>query len=120
MKQVTSLFMGALISTVPMSILTTSVALASDAVGENTVIVALGGGQITPYSLVSQGYQGFFKSEGIPSAGRFIAGVRTNRITASSLIEVGVRMGRLPESSLNDDSYRRAVTTVLENTINTN
>lgn len=116
--KLTSLFMGALISTVPLSILTTSVALASDVSGGN--VVALGGREITPYSLVSRAYQGSFKSEGVPSAGGFIAGVRTNRITASSLIEVGVRMGRLPESSLNDDSYRRAVETVLENTINTN
>ncbi len=39
--------------------------------------------QITPFNLVTRGYQGHFINQGIPSSGAFNRAVRTGQITAN-------------------------------------
>ena len=125
MKQIASICLGALIGIAPVTVLTNSAAAQTRTI-ENQQHSSLelayrgDGNEITAYDLVSQAYQGRFEREGIPSAAGFISGVRANRITATRLIEVGVAMGRLSESQLGNESYRRAVKNILDNTINTN
>ncbi|MBE9046201.1 hypothetical protein IQ255_17615 [Pleurocapsales cyanobacterium LEGE 10410] len=70
--------------------------------------------EISPYDLVTAGYQGRFKERGVPSAGRFITAIRTNNITAEDLVKVGIADRRLSEDTLNDESYIRQVDSVLD------
>lgn len=72
---------------------------------------------ITPYALVSSGYQGQLKPQGIPSAAVFERNARSGKLTAIDLIEAGIASGRLPESILEDRSYVQAVGGVLERVV---
>lgn len=72
--------------------------------------------RITPYDLVSRGYQGYFKPQGIPSASVFQRQARSGRLTAVELIQAGITAGRLTEDALEDFSYVQAVKNVLTRT----
>ena len=125
MKQIASICLGTSIAMFPMFVSTlpasAQVGLESNRQHSSHQLAYRGSAnRITPYALVSQSYQGQFQQEGIPSAGAFISSVRKNRITASQLVQVGIDMGRLPDTALSDESYIRAVDNVLEKVINTN
>ncbi|MGF1479644.1 MAG: hypothetical protein ACFB4I_09150 [Cyanophyceae cyanobacterium] len=88
---------------------------ALEAQRSDSVLVARQNSEVTPYSLVSSGYQGFLKSQGIPSASTFITGIKANKVTATSLINAGIAMGRLSENKLDDRTYVIAVSRLLDN-----
>lgn len=70
---------------------------------------------ISPYDLVTAGYQGRFLDQDIPSAGRFISAVRSNKVQAEDLVNVAIARGRLPEETLQDKGYLRNVKFILRN-----
>ena len=82
-------------------------------VSANPITVARRSLEITPYDLVSSGYQGYYESQGIPSAQAFLIGAQTGKVTATNLIEAGIAMGRLAENKLDDQSFVRAVQNIL-------
>lgn len=69
--------------------------------------------RITPYNLVSRGYQGLFKPQGIPSGSVFQRRAQSGKLTAVELIQAGITSGRLTEDALEDFSYVQAVNSVL-------
>ncbi|MEL6501326.1 MAG: hypothetical protein AAFO76_05750 [Cyanobacteria bacterium J06607_15] len=124
MKRITSICLGVSICIASLSIAASTTA-AHELIGKHqhlnpNLIAVRSAATITPYNLVSQAYQGNFRSLGVPSSGGFIAAIRANRINADKLVEIGVAMGRLDESYLTNESYKIAVENVLDNTINTN
>lgn len=70
--------------------------------------------QITPVNLVQLGYQGYFKSQGIPSAGRFIMETASGDISAETLVQSAINQGRLSPDTLNDSAYLHIVQTELD------
>lgn len=94
-------------------IFASSTLLIAPPVSAGEVVAVRKGSRITPYSLVSNGYQGFFKPQGIPSASLFERDARSGKLTAVELIEAGITSGRLSESTLEDRSYVEAVNDVL-------
>lgn len=71
-------------------------------------------GEITPFNLVEESYQGNFKPE-IPSYETFNNAVRTGKIKAIDLVKSAIAAGRLSEAKLNDKGYLGAVQTELDN-----
>lgn len=71
--------------------------------------------QISPFDLVTRGYQGHFVDQDIPAAGRFISAVRANKIKAEDLVKVAIAKRRLPEKTLQDRTYLSHVKTILHN-----
>ena len=71
--------------------------------------------EISPFDLVTAGYQGRFKSQGIPAGGRFVTSLRSNKVTAQDLVETAIASGRLPESAINDSAYLRQVQRTIRN-----
>ena len=71
--------------------------------------------EISPYDLVTASYQGRFSNQGIPSAGRFISAIRSNKIQAQDLVKVAIAQRRLSEETLNDHSYLSHVESILDN-----
>lgn len=71
--------------------------------------------EITPYDLVTAGYQGRLSDRGIPSASRFVLAVRANKIRAEDLVKVAIAKGRLSESTLNDRAYLHHVKSIMSN-----
>jgi len=69
---------------------------------------------ISPFNLVHAGYQGRFINQGIPSAGRFRASVRNNKIEAQDLVKVAVSQRRLSPEILEDKSYISNVQSILD------
>jgi glutamine cyclotransferase len=65
--------------------------------------------EITPFNLVYHGYQGYFKQQGIPSSGAFVAAVRSGKIHASDLVKVAIEQGRLSPETSNNQRYIHAV-----------
>ncbi|MEO1466835.1 MAG: hypothetical protein AAFR89_11550 [Cyanobacteria bacterium J06633_1] len=61
--------------------------------------------KISPINLVKAAYQGRFKTQGIPSSGRFLAAIRGNRIQAEDLAKVAIASGRLESQTLDDEQY---------------
>lgn len=129
MKQAVNICLGALICIAPISIAASPITAGElnsphqhlELGNSRLMTIALRNAKtITPYHLVSQAYQGNFRAAGIPSSGGFIAAIRANRVDADTLVEVGVAMGRLDASYLDNKSYKNAVENVLDNTINTN
>jgi hypothetical protein len=70
--------------------------------------------RITPFSLVINGYQGYFADRGIPSNGAFQWAIHFNRVDAETLIESAIAKGRLSPDTLNDQSYLRKVQLMLD------
>lgn len=71
--------------------------------------------EITPYDLVTASYQGRFLAQGIPAASRFTTAVRNNKITSKDLVKTAIATGRLPETTINDQSYLRQVSNMIDN-----
>ncbi|HAA30997.1 MAG TPA: hypothetical protein DCE56_28960 [Cyanobacteria bacterium UBA8553] len=69
---------------------------------------------VTPFNLVFLAFQGFFEAEGIPSSMSFLSAYRTKQVTAVDLVKIAVKMNRLPQSTLDDQRYIKAVNSQLE------
>ena len=65
--------------------------------------------EITPFNLVTKGYQGYFADQGIPSNAAFITEVKRGRITAEDLVEAAIAKRRLDSGKLNDRAYLKSV-----------
>lgn len=70
--------------------------------------------QITPFNLVQQSYQGFFKAQGIPNHSAFISEVISGNIKAEDLVKIAVDRGRLTPETLSDRSYIYSVQNQLD------
>lgn len=71
--------------------------------------------EITPFDLVTAGYQGRFLDQGIPAGSRFANAVKNQKITAEDLVQTAIAAGRLPETTLNDQGYLRQVRNTIKN-----
>ncbi|MEM8831461.1 MAG: hypothetical protein AAGE96_19175 [Cyanobacteria bacterium P01_G01_bin.19] len=69
--------------------------------------------EITPFNLVSRGYQGSYTGQGIPGYGSFVKAANSGRVTAKDLVEVAIADGRLSPETINDKGYLRNVTSHL-------
>jgi len=69
--------------------------------------------EVTPHSLVFQGYQGRLQSEGIPSYASFRQAVFLGKIDAEDLIRGAIAQGKLDPSMASDESYLREVRSYL-------
>lgn len=70
--------------------------------------------EITPFDLVTGGYQGRFSNQGIPSGGAFLSQIRSNRIEAKDLVQAAIVSNRLKADTLQDAKYLRYVDSLLE------
>ncbi len=70
--------------------------------------------KISPFNLVTGGYQGLFKAQGIPSSASFVMGIRNNKITAEDLVKSAIAQGRLSEDTIDDTSYLNEVQFVMD------
>ena len=70
---------------------------------------------ITPFNLVTGGYQGRFTNQGIPSGGAFISQTRSDRIEAEDLVQAAIASDRLSADTINDAKYLSSVDSLLEN-----
>ena len=71
--------------------------------------------EITPFNLVTGGFQGRFTNQGIPAGGIFLSQIRTNRIEAEDLVKAAIASNRLSEDTLQDRAYLNHVEDLLEN-----
>jgi hypothetical protein len=71
--------------------------------------------ELTPFSLVTNGYQGYFANQGIPSHGRYLSAIKTGKVDAESLVEAAIALGRLAPDKINDSSYLNHVRSNLNN-----
>ena len=71
--------------------------------------------EITPFDLVTRGYQGSFIDQGIPSNAAFNKAVKKGRVTAVDLVEVAIASGRLSPETINNRVYLNNVNTHLSN-----
>lgn len=70
---------------------------------------------ISPFNLITSSYQGRFTSQGIPSNGVLLSGIRSNRIQAEDLVKAAIASNRLNESTLQDRDYLNSVDLLLQN-----
>ena len=82
--------------------------LARNSVASRSII------EITPFNLVTGGFQGRFTNQGIPSGGSFLHQVKTNRLEAEDLVKAAIASNRLSEDTLQDKSYLNHVDNLLE------
>jgi hypothetical protein len=68
---------------------------------------------ITPFELVSLGYQGTYRMQGIPGFSTFISDATSKKITARDLVKAGIITNQLSSETLNDLKYLQAVDFVL-------
>jgi len=61
--------------------------------------------QLSPFSLAHMAYQGWFKREDVPAAGRLIRDYRIGEITALDIAEAAVKTNRLSAETLQDSHY---------------
>lgn len=64
---------------------------------------------LSPRELISLGRHGRFIDQGIPSHSNFGNGIRSGRVTAERLVQSAIDQSRLPENSLGDRKYLKAV-----------
>lgn len=69
--------------------------------------------EVTPNSLVFQGYQGRLKSEGIPGYASFRQAVFLGKVDAETLVKGAISQGKLDPGMANDDSYIKEVQSYL-------
>ena len=69
---------------------------------------------VTPFNLVFLAFQGFFDSEGIPSAGGLDQAYRSGKVTPQTLVRAAISMNRLPANSIDDKSYLERVKSQLD------
>ncbi|OUL22148.1 hypothetical protein BV378_25575 [Nostoc sp. RF31YmG] len=65
--------------------------------------------QLTPFDLVYLAYRGYFRAQDIPSNNSLILAYQLGRISAKDVVQSAVKTNRLPEQTLADKSYLRAV-----------
>ena len=70
--------------------------------------------KITPFALITSAYQGRFKNQGIPSNAVFLTKVRSNQITAETLVEAAIANRRLESDAISDQAYLSHVDSLLE------
>jgi hypothetical protein len=70
---------------------------------------------ITPFELVSRGYQGTYRMQGIPGFSTFLNDASNKKITARDLVKAGVIANQLTSEALNNPKYLQAVDFVLLN-----
>ncbi|MFB2935824.1 hypothetical protein ACE1B6_11280 [Aerosakkonemataceae cyanobacterium BLCC-F154] len=75
---------------------------------------------ISPFDLVSMAYQGFFKNQGVPSAGALINAYALGDVEARDVVNSAVQTDRLPVRALNDRDYIKAVEWQLDSLRNFN
>ena len=90
--------------------LTTSISIDAEASESSSAA----GYSVTPRQLISLARQGRFKAQGIPSHDNFRNAVRTEKVTATELIESAIANNRLPESVRGDREYFDTVTSHLK------
>lgn len=71
--------------------------------------------EIEPFNLVHRAYSGHFSEQGVPGFNRFITACETGNICAEDLVKTAIEQGRLPQDTLNDESYLQAVEFQLQN-----
>lgn len=64
---------------------------------------------ITPFSLVTQAYRGYFKEQGIPGYQRFVSAYQNGQIDAKTLVKSAIAANQLSEEALTDQGYINAV-----------
>ena len=64
---------------------------------------------LSPRKLLSLARHGRFVDQGIPSHNNLGNGIRSGRVTAERLVQSAVAQRRLPESSLSDRKFMKAV-----------
>ena len=64
---------------------------------------------LTPRKLITLARHGRFLDQGIPSHSNFGNGIRSGRITAKKLVQSAIDQRRLPENSLSDRKFIKAV-----------
>ena len=92
-------------------------AIASEAYEQNlnrNVVASRNIVEITPFNLVSGGFQGRFTNQGIPGGALFITKIKTRRIKAEDLVEAAISANRLSEDTLQDKAYLHNVEDLLE------
>jgi hypothetical protein len=72
------------------------------------------GMDVTPFNLVFLAFQGFFSSEGIPSAQNLGDNYRDGKIGPEALVKAAIKMNRLPAASLQDRDYLGKVKSQLD------
>ena len=70
---------------------------------------------VTPFNLVFLAFQGFFDSEGIPSAAGLEQAYRSGTVKPQTLVKAAIAMNRLPASSLTDRNYLNEIKSQLDN-----
>ena len=71
--------------------------------------------ELTPFSLVTNGYQGYFVNQGIPGNARYLSAIKTGKVDAESLVKAAIALERLPSDKINDSSYLNHVQSHLNN-----
>jgi hypothetical protein len=71
--------------------------------------------ELTPFSLVTNGYQGYFVNQGIPGNARYLSAIKTGKVDAESLVNAAIALERLPSDKINDSSYLNHVQFHLNN-----
>ena len=69
--------------------------------------------RITPFALVSGAYQGRLRNQGVPGSANFLAKVRSNKITAETLVEAAIANRRLEADAISDQKYLSTVDSLL-------
>jgi hypothetical protein len=64
---------------------------------------------ITPFELVSRGYQGVYRMQGIPGFGSFPIAYSGKMITAKDLVNAAIQANQLAPETQNDRDYLNAV-----------
>ncbi|MDJ0651060.1 MAG: hypothetical protein QNJ60_20390 [Xenococcaceae cyanobacterium MO_188.B19] len=95
--------------------LVTAPALAGEIAAVNQNSISNIQNEIAPFDLVTRGYQGFFKSQGIPSNGAFISAVGRGQVTAQDLVQGAIASGRLAPETINNQAYLNDVNVQLRN-----
>lgn len=72
------------------------------------------GMSVTPFNLVFLAFQGFFSSEGIPSAQGLQEAYRNGTVKPQTLVKAAIAMNRLPASSIDDKTYLNSVKSQLD------
>jgi hypothetical protein len=60
----------------------------------------------SPFNLANLAYRGYFKDQGIPSAGGLISALEFGTVTAQDIMQAAIRANKLPDQTLSDQGYR--------------
>jgi hypothetical protein len=70
--------------------------------------------KLSPASLVTMAYRGYFNQQGVPSYLEFSSEYILGRITAERLVQTAVSAGLLPTAAVNDQGYLNVVRNQIE------